>query len=58
MKPGMQRDLLVAFWLLFDEFNIGDDCELPQPPPARDSTPPPSAADLQRRQAPKQNHSA
>ena len=25
MKPGMQRDLLVAFWLLFDEFEIGDD---------------------------------
>ncbi len=27
MKPGMQRDLLVAFWFLFDEFEIGDsDC--------------------------------
>jgi hypothetical protein len=25
MKPGMQRDILVAFWLLFDEFEIGDD---------------------------------
>jgi len=23
MKPGMQRDLLVAYWLLFDEFDIG-----------------------------------
>ena len=29
MKPGMQRDLLVAFWLLFDEFEIGNgDCAL------------------------------
>ncbi len=25
MKPGMQRDLLAAFWFLFDEFEIGDD---------------------------------
>jgi hypothetical protein len=25
MKPGMQRDILVAFWFLFDEFEIGDD---------------------------------
>jgi hypothetical protein len=25
MKPGMQRDILVAYWLLFDEFGIGDD---------------------------------
>ena len=25
MKPGMQRDILVAFWLLFDEFEIGED---------------------------------
>ena len=25
MKPGMQRDLLVAYWLLFDEFEIGED---------------------------------
>jgi len=24
MKPGMQRDLLVAYWLLFEEFAIGD----------------------------------
>lgn len=24
MKPGMQRELLVAYWLLFDEFEIGD----------------------------------
>ena len=22
MKPGMQRDILVAYWLLFDEFEI------------------------------------
>ena len=25
MKPGMQRDLLVAYWLLFDEFAVEDD---------------------------------
>jgi hypothetical protein len=25
MKPGMQRDLLVAFWLLFDEFVVEED---------------------------------
>lgn len=25
MKPGMQRDILVAYWLLFDEFEIGED---------------------------------
>jgi hypothetical protein len=25
MKPGMQRDLLVAYWLLFDEFAVADD---------------------------------
>ena len=24
MKPGMQRDILIAFWLLFDEFEIAD----------------------------------
>ena len=30
MKPGMQRDILVAYWLLFDEFGIGDDDPLVQ----------------------------
>ena len=25
MKPGMQRDILVAYWLLFDEFAADDD---------------------------------
>lgn len=25
MKPGMQREILIAFWLLFDEFEIGGD---------------------------------
>ena len=33
MKPGMQRDILVAFWLLFDEFEIGD-ADPPQTPNA------------------------
>ena len=30
MKPGMQRDLVIAFWFLFDEFEIG----LEELPPA------------------------
>ena len=39
MKPGMQRDILVAFWLLFDEFEIANsDC----PPPDRTVPNPPS----------------
>ena len=25
MKPGMQREILVAYWLLFDEFAADDD---------------------------------
>jgi hypothetical protein len=25
MKPGMQRDILVAYWLLFDEFALDDE---------------------------------
>ncbi len=30
MKPGMQRDILVAYWLLFDEFEIANgDCDPP-----------------------------
>lgn len=32
MRPGMQRDILVAFWLLFDEFEIGEDDPPPQDP--------------------------
>ena len=38
MKPGMQRDILVAYWLLFDEFEIGNDCSLPPPETQFDST--------------------
>jgi hypothetical protein len=34
MKPGMQRDILVAFWFLFDEFEIGND---DLPPAATDA---------------------
>ena len=34
MKPGMQRDILVAYWLLFDEFEIGED-----DPPAQGDQP-------------------
>ena len=32
MKPGMQRDILVAFWFLFDEFEIGEDDPQPVQP--------------------------
>jgi hypothetical protein len=41
----MQRDILVAFWLLFDEFEIGDDCPPPEPLPAHAPTaaPPPTS---------------
>ncbi|MBI3783745.1 MAG: hypothetical protein HY270_10100 [Deltaproteobacteria bacterium] len=31
MKPGMQRDLLAAYWLLFDDFAM-DDESTPSPP--------------------------
>jgi len=31
----MQRDILVAYWLLFDEFEIGADSSLPTPPAPR-----------------------
>ena len=30
MKGGMQREIVVAYWLLFDEFEIGED----DPPPS------------------------
>ncbi len=30
MKPGMQRDLLVAYWLLFDELAIANRAPAPQ----------------------------
>ncbi len=39
MKPGMQRDLLVAYWLLFDEMGLGDD-DPPAPHGQVDATPP------------------
>jgi hypothetical protein len=52
MKPAMQRDLLAAFWLLFDEFEIGnDDCpggderlHTPAASPLSDSPPPRESA--------------
>jgi len=42
MKPGMQRDILVAFWFLFDEFEIGEDDRPVLPPEAPESVPPPN----------------
>jgi len=33
MKAGMQREIVVAYWLLFDEFEIGED-DPPRPPVA------------------------
>lgn len=46
MKPGMQRDILVAFWFLFDEFDIGDDSAPAEGPalPASTRQPPVSAS--------------
>lgn len=58
MKPGMQRDILVAFWFLFDEFEIGDDCSLPPPRAAHQSTPHATAPDPQRRKSPESDQSA
>jgi len=43
MKPGMQRDILVAFWFLFDEFELGNDCS-PAEPTAPDPSLPPRTA--------------
>jgi hypothetical protein len=57
MKPGMQRDILVAFWLLFDEFEIGDDCS-PPPVKASHGSTPPTTPDPPRRKTPKSNQSA
>lgn len=38
MKPGFQRDVVIAYWLLFGEFEIGDN-DPPEPsPPAADPT--------------------
>ena len=44
MKPGMQRDILVVHWLLFDEFEIGESNPKPPAPTksAAQSTPPPA----------------
>jgi hypothetical protein len=58
MKPGMQRDILVAFWFLFDEFEIGDDCSLPPPRAAQQPTPHATAADPPRRKSLKSDQSA
>ncbi len=46
MKPGMQRDILVAFWFLFDEFEIGEDDRPVPAPDVAEPVPPdaPSAA--------------
>jgi hypothetical protein len=45
MKPGMQRDILVAYWLLFDEFEIGEDDPKPQEQNPDVSPAPPAAKD-------------
>ena len=48
MKPGMQRDILVVCWLLFDEF-AGEDCDAqppstPEEPPAKTEAKQPTAS--------------
>ena len=40
MKPGMQRDLLVTFWLLFDEIRDEDEQSAAGPGPAASGMPP------------------
>ena len=58
MKPGMQRDILVAYWLLFDEFEIGNDCSSPPPVTPPDATAPRSTPqEPQRSQNPKADRS-
>ena len=52
MKPGMQRDILVAFWFLFDEFDIGNDCGPPDPLAPEASTPPQATASPSQRSRP------
>jgi hypothetical protein len=52
MKPGMQRDILVAYWLLFDEFEIGEDDPIPQAQDANASPAPTAAKDPARTATP------
>jgi hypothetical protein len=55
MKPGMQRDLLVAFWLLFDEFEIGDS---DPPVPAEQPSQAPPLVAAKESEKPKRNNGA
>jgi hypothetical protein len=53
MKPGMQRDILVAYWLLFDEFEIGEDDPPAQTEPPDRATPTAAAREPEK---PKRNN--
>ncbi len=55
MKPGMQRDLLVAFWLLFDEFEIGNG-DPPEGANRSNGQPAPSAAKEGEKAKPRNNN--
>ena len=59
MKPGMQRDILVAFWFLFDEFELGNDCS-PADPLAPGASLPPrtTTSPVQRSRPPKSDRAA
>ena len=54
MKPGMQRDILVAYWLLFDEFEIGED-DTPQASPDSSASGRPPVKSVQQTKPPSQN---
>ena len=55
MKPGMQRDILVAYWLLFDEFEIGED---DPPAPTEQPTGATPTVAAKEPEKPKRNNSA
>jgi hypothetical protein len=53
MKPGMQRDILVAYWLLFDEFEIGGNDPPAHADPPERATPTAAARESEK---PKRNN--
>jgi hypothetical protein len=49
MKPGMQRDLLAAFWLLFDDFAMDDQTPSAAPTNPGLGSQPPQEAPIDRK---------